>query len=309
MKILKIIGKCLATVLSLVLFALFITTMALFSSKEMITKENLSVYIKDAKVLNMDINVLFNKEESGITLKEKISQMAIEVGIPREITEDILKSDEINEFLGDFFSKTIIYIINGGDKPQISNEVTDKMASVAVSSLEEHINIMIEEEELKEYVYKYSDNLTRLIPERNEIIDSKTIEVASYILNFNNFYLYIAIFANIILICLFLLSFYKTIKYVGIPMLLSGILFVVLGCMNNLITQFVLNNINGLEIFIVPLITSFLTIVFKVGILFSFSGLLLTIIYIVLNRIIVHKRKKQILEQTKRINIEDIKIK
>ena len=59
--------------------------------------------------MNMDVNLIFNLEESGITLEEKIYNLGIDSNIPQEIVDDILKSEEINFILGDFFSKTIDY--------------------------------------------------------------------------------------------------------------------------------------------------------------------------------------------------------
>ena len=112
--------KCLINfLLSFFLLTLIILTMFITCSGILISKKNISDFINEANVLNIDINILFNKEESGITLKEKLVSLAIENNIPDEIINDILQTEEINQFLGDFFNQTIKYIINGDSKPRI----------------------------------------------------------------------------------------------------------------------------------------------------------------------------------------------
>lgn len=305
----KIVRKILVFFCTVMIFFLCLLTMLLSSGKSLVTKENLSDFIKDAEILNMDINVIFNKEESGITLKDKATEMGINTGIPKEIMNDIMASEEINDILGDFFNKTIDYAINGNKKPQMSDETVKKMQEVANLSLENHINIMMEEEELNQKVEDYCFNLIGLIPNRNEIIGNIPIGSIRLFINFDIVYLYLAILLLLVLTGILSWSFYKPIKYLGIPLLLSGIIFVILGCMNNFIGNVIGSQITNFKALIEPLIINLLTIWFKIGVLASFSGVLLIIIYVVINRIMINNKNIKILEETRRINIEDINIK
>jgi len=281
MKFIKVIANAL---ISIIVFILILISMFISSSQKLISKENISVFISDADILNVDVNVLFNQEEIKITLKEKITNLAILNNIPNEIVEDILKSEEINEMLGDFFNQTITYVIEGGSKPNIQDESVNKIKEVANISLNDNLNIMIEEDELNNYIESFSKSIVDIVPERDEIINNSDMELFKIMINFNLIYLYI------IILCLLLISifinkkYYIPFKILGISMFVSGILFVIMGSLEYIVTNFIIKDIQGMQPFIMPLITNVLTIWFKQGIMISFTSLFLILIYITLNR-------------------------
>ena len=270
------------------LFIAIVFTIIIYSGKSLLNKENLSNYIKNSNILNMDINVIFNLEESGMTLKEKIYNLGLECNIPDKIINDILKSDEINLILGDFFNETIYYLIDERSKPELSEEAVNKMIELASLSLEDNINIMLTDEELKIYVIDYANKLTEIIPDRQVMIGVLPISTINSILNFNINYLYLIMLGLLVLLVLFSWSFYKPIKYLGVNMLVSGIIFVILGCMNNFLNSLILSQIERLKVLVSPFITILLTIWFKCGVLISFSGVFLILIYVVINRIVIN---------------------
>ena len=139
----KLIKKILTFFCIIFLFIAIVFTIIIYSGKNLLNKENLSNYIKNSNILNMDINVIFNLEESGMTLKEKIYNLGLECNIPDKIVDDILKSDEINLILGDFFNETIYYLIDERTKPELSDDAINKMIELASLSLEDDINIML----------------------------------------------------------------------------------------------------------------------------------------------------------------------
>lgn len=257
----------------------------------MLNKENLSNYIKSSNILNIDINVIFNLEESGMTLKEKIYNLGIESNIPEKIMEDILKSEEINIILGDFFNETIYYLIDEREKPQLSNDAVTKMLDLACASLEDHINIMMSEDDLKSYILDFEEKLMDIVPERQIMIGVLPVSIIKSLLNFNTIYLVLLIFIILILLVLFLWSFYKPIKYLGTCLLINGIIFVILGSLNNFFSQLVLSQVERLKFVISPFITIILTIWFKCGVLISFTGVFIIIFYIVINRIVINNNK------------------
>ncbi len=291
MKILKIIRKAIAINCSILIFFLIVALVFLYSGKSVINQENLSNYIEDADVLNMDVNMIFNLEESGITLNEKIYQLGIESEIPEQILDDIISSDEINIILGDFFSNTINYLVNGDEKPQLSIDSINKMNEVANNSLDNHLNLILDSEVLDSYIQNFCNKLTDIVPERQEVIGRLPITYIQDFLNFNPLYLYLAILVLIIVIVVCLLSIYRPLKYLAIPMIISGVLFAILGSMNNFINSYVISNLDGLKPLISPFITIILTIIFKVGVLVSFSGVFIMITYVVINRIVINSHK------------------
>ena len=285
------IRKALAISCSVLIFILIVALVFLYSVKSLVNRENLSNYIENAEVLNMDINVIFNLEESGITLKEKIYQLGLESNIPEDVLDDIISSDEINIIFGDFFSNTIDYLVNGLNKPQLSEDSINKLIEVANDSLEDHINLMLESEQLEEYIRDFCSKLADIVPERYEVIGSLPITSIQAFLNFNQLYLYLMIAILLVIITICLWSIYKPIKYLAIPMISSGVMFAIFGSMNNFINDYVISNLDGLKPLISPFITILLTIIFKVGVLVSFSGVFLMIIYVVINRIVINNHK------------------
>lgn len=285
------IRKALAISCSVLIFILIVALVFLYSGKSLVNRENLSNYIENAEVLNMDINVIFNLEESGITLKEKIYQLGLESNIPEDVLDDIISSDEINIIFGDFFSNTIDYLVNGLNKPQLSEDSVNKLIEVANVSLEDHINLMLESEQLEEYIRDFCSKLADIVPERYEVIGSLPITSIQAFLNFNQLYLYLMIAILLVIITICLWSIYKPIKYLAIPMISSGVMFAIFGSMNNFINDYVISNLDGLKPLISPFITILLTIIFKVGVLVSFSGVFLMIIYVVINRIVINNHK------------------
>ena len=285
------IRKALAISCSVLIFILIVALVFLYSGKSLVNRENLSNYIENAEVLNMDINVIFNLEESGITLKEKIYQLGLESNIPEDVLDDIISSDEINIIFGDFFSNTIDYLVNGLNKPQLSEDSINKLIEVANDSLEDHINLMLESEQLEEYIRDFCSKLADIVPERYEVIGSLPITSIQAFLNFNQLYLYLMIAILLVIITICLWSIYKPIKYLAIPMISSGVMFAIFGSMNNFINDYVISNLDGLKPLIAPFITILLTIIFKVGVLVSFSGVFLMIIYVVINRIVINNHK------------------
>ncbi len=284
----KLLRQILTFFCIIFLFVAIVFTIIIYSGKNLLNKENLSNYIKNSNILNMDINVIFNLEESGMTLKEKIYNLGLECNIPDKIVDDILKSEEINLILGDFFNETIYYLIDERTKPELSDEAVNKMVDLALLSLEDNINIMLTKEELNEYILDYADKLTSIIPDRQVMIGVLPISTINSILNFNIVYLYLIMFILLVLIVLFSWSFYKSIKYLGISMLVSGLIFVILGCMNSFLNELILTQIERLKLLVSPFITILLTIWFKCGVLISFSGVFLILIYVVINRIIIN---------------------
>ena len=145
--------------------------------------------------------------------------------------------------------------------------------------------------QLEEYIRDFCSKLADIVPERYEVIGSLPITSIQAFLNFNQLYLYLMIAVLLIIITICLLSIYKPIKYLAIPMISSGVMFAIFGSMNNFINDYVISNLDGLKPLISPFITILLTIIFKVGVLVSFSGVFLMIIYVVINRIVINNHK------------------
>ncbi len=288
MKALTFIRISLAIILDIFIFLLIVILVLLSSTRQLINRDNLSNYIKTSEILNMDLGIILNKEEEGKTIKESIYELGVESNIPKEILNDIFKSEEINHIFGDFFNHTINYLFNEMGKPQLSKDSIDKLKEVANRSLDDNINLMLENEQLDSYIDEFSSKIVNIIPDRQEIVGDLPIDFIQKLLNFNRLYIYIIIAVLLFIITLLLWSLYKPLKYLAIPMIISGVMFAILGSLNNLFCSYVSSHIQNLTQLILPLITIFLTIIFKIGVLISFCGIFLMIIYVVINRIVIN---------------------
>lgn len=297
MKFMLFIRKSFAFLIAIGLFLTLVFTMLLITTKNLITKDNLSNYIEDAKILDMKANTLLDIGPEGkeITLREKIETMALEIGIPKEVVEDLLDSRELNELLGEFFSRTVNYVLNGGEKPHLSDETVDKMKRAALESSEHHINITLENEILEQYMDSYIQQLHGLLPERTHYLGTGVIvNNLRQFLNINSLYMYLLMAGMVLLIGLLTWSSYKPLKYVSIVMIIAGIMFAALGSANGILNGFIIGKLHSMQTIISPLITNILTLWFKCGVLVSFSGMFLLIIYAVIARVMKHSAYRHV---------------
>lgn len=272
--------KILSFILIIILFIIVFLTTIIVTTKNMIKTDNLADYIKEANILNTNISYIMDYDDD-VTLKDKISEIALSNGIPQKIVDDLLESDEIISLLGEYFSNLINYTINGEIKPEISLSTIEKIKKVSEESLDNHINIMMPKEELDEKIDQYIKQINTFVFERESVIEN--IKIIKDFINFKIIYFYIAILLILILLSL-LNKIHKAIKYFAIILLTLGIIFVTLGCLDGIIIDFVTNKFNITNKFIPPLITNLLTISFKNGVLISFIGVALIIIYMGINR-------------------------
>lgn len=291
MKFMNILRKICALVCSLALFCVLLLVMLLTTTRNLITKDNLASYIRDADILEMKANTLLDIGPDGnqITLKEKIEMIALDAGIPKEIVNDILKSKELNELLGEFFSGTIDYVLNGGAKPKLSDETVQKMKTVALESSARHINIILEDEQLEEYIENYTEELSQLLPERSHYIGNGVwVNNVRQFLNLNSLYLYMTIAILTVFIGLFCWSTYKPLQYLSITMIIAGVIFVIFGSADGILNPLLISKITSMKAIVSPLITNILTLWFKCGVIVSFSGMFLLVIYAVIARVMKH---------------------
>lgn len=296
----RVLRKSVTLFLSIILFALILVMMSILSAKTLISRDNLSDYSKNVDILNVDLGIIFNLDEKGVTLREEIYKQGLDSGIPDIIMEDILRSDEINIVLGDFFKNTIDYVLKNTVKPSISSSTVDKMIKLANESLENHMNIMMSSNELEIYVRNYCNRLTDIVPDRDLILKDyniNSIDRINQIIYFDMTNIYILILVVCLLICIVNRSIYKLFRYLGFTMILNGIIFVILGCLNDFFSTLLIDRYSNLGNFLEPLTINILTIIFKNGVLVSFSGLFIYLIYIIVNRIKLNSKINELLSK------------
>lgn len=297
MKVLTILRKTLATVCAFILFCLIVVIILLSTVKKIISKENIAEYINDSNVLELKANEFLEVEHENIsedsTIEDVILIKAKEAQIPDEVVNDLIESNELNVLLGDFIKGIIEYAIIDEEKPTLSEETINNLVLVASDSLESHIGIVMEQEELKKHIEEYISGLNDIVLEKNDIIiDNINLDIVKKVFTFNANYIYLAILILTILISLILWNWYYPIKYLGISITLAGLIFTIIGSLEwiiyGLIKEKFLMNIDLIH----PILNKILRVFFEKGVFYTAIGIFLIVIFIVINRF--HKNKKEL---------------
>lgn len=242
----------------------------------------------------MQVGKLLKTTDIGIsknsTIKETIIALARKENIPNQIIDDLVESNELNRLMSDFIRGIIDYAIIGDEKPTISYDAMKSLINFANNSLDDHINLIINKQQLEIYIEQYVMALNKLVPDRNEIvIDSHKVDIFRQILSFNVTYLYILTFLLILSIGLLLWNWYLPIKNLGIVVTISGVIFTVLGSLEWPIYNFIKLHISDMDNLIEPMLKQVLLIFFKEGVVYTIIGVFLIIIFVVINRFIRNK--------------------
>ena len=310
MKIVRLIKKSLVILCTVLLFFSIISVMLLTATKNIVSKESISDYINKANILELQVGKVLKTDNTSLdnnsTIRETILAMAKNASIPEAIIDDVIKSNELSNLLGDFVKGIIDYAVIGVEKPTISDEAKEQLINTANKSLESHIDLVMEEEELDKYIENFINTLNGMVPERNDIvIDSSKLDLVRNILTFDTTYLYVSILILTSLIVVLLRNWYYPIKSLGITMLISGVLFTIVGCLEWPIYNLIKDSIVKIDDLIHPLLNKVLMICFKEGVIYSALGIVLIILFVVIHRFIDNRKR---LDETKRINIEQINI-
>ncbi len=262
-------------ILSISLILVFLMLFFSITNKNLITEKNLTSYIEDGDILNVNASYILMTDEN-ITLKNKLSKVALQKGVPDLIVEDIMNSDEINEILATIFSDRIHDSEINIDDDLILN----KLNSVALESSESHLNITMSNEELSFYIDQFYNEVLSLLPEHINIIGNvQLLEYWELTIDYDNFVFYICITVIILLFIIINKSLYKPLKFIGISLLACGTIYVLLGSSEVVLNQIIMEQLNGPTDLLSPLITNLLTNWFVLGVVFAFTGIFIIILY------------------------------
>ncbi len=264
------------------LIGLFLVLFFFITNHNLINDNNLSTYINEADILNIKASYIFDVTDD-ITVLEKLEEMAFELAIPEEIIDDILKSEELTSILAEYFK---ISLNSYYDEVILSNDLIEKMIEIALVSSEDHLNIVLSDDVLEELIITYCNNVQSLMPEKLEVIgNSKILKIWNYSFDFNQLYLLLIGLVIVVLVTLVNKDFKKSIKYIGLTLMITGIIFVLFGSLDGVLNNYLTDELDGIKVILSPLITQLATIWFQTGFLLSFSGILIYLIFVFIKRI------------------------
>lgn len=272
MKFLNGLGKFFALIFSTIYYFLLLIMLFLMFSSKFITKE---FYVKTIK--KIDLSEIKIKEENNKTIEQLLIEKLEESGIDEKTSKEILKNEKLKEFVGNIIGNSISSIITKEKLIEVTNEDLKKIIN------EIPIDIKISDEELNELTNEINTAIKENIEYKEEInLDEKVISSIKFI---QSKYMYIFIMCfiiiNYLLISLLTWSFYKPLRYLSIPTILTGITLIVTIFLPSLLINIL--NVN-LPFNLEPIIKVLLNPLLIPGILLTISGVVMIVLYNIINK-------------------------
>lgn len=275
----KKIGYFASFIVSLIIFVLLITIVIIKSGQSMLNEKTINEYVNKTNVIDLkiknitygnDIKLKYDIDIENKTIEDVIRILGTYNGIDNQIVEELLKNDNFIKYMQDLLYKWINDAL-GNDIKIDSNRLNDIVNN---QEFVEDINNM----------FVISDN--------NFLYELKTTNVNSII---------IIVLGFTILTGLLTFTLYYPLLFLGVPSVLTGLLFIVLDNTKDGISK-LSNNILS---FSNDTINSLVNDMFdsNIGLILLMFGSILVLLFIII-KIKSHKK----LEKTVRINIEDIKL-
>lgn len=275
----KKIGYFASFIVSLIIFVLLITFVIIKSGQSMLNEKTINEYVNKTNVIDLkiknitygnDIKLKYDIDIENKTIEDVIKILGTYNGIDNQIVEELLKNDNFIKYMQDLLYKWINDAL-GNDIKIDSNRLNDIVNN---QEFVEDINNM----------FVISDN--------NFLYELKTTNVNSII---------IIVLGFTILTGLLTFTLYYPLLFLGVPSVLTGLLFIVLNNTKDGIAK-LSNNILS---FSNDTINSLVNDMFNsnIGLILLMFGSILVLLFIII-KIKTHKK----LEKTVRINIEDIKL-
>lgn len=263
MKFLKGLGKFFAVILSIFVCVVSLLMIFYISVSRFISTNNLKKVLNTSNVLKMEID--------GVSLEYEIIGIFEEFDISREDAKAVVSSQEFTNLMDDYFAKAIDYYILDKDFPTFDNNMLNNLLDLVMSK-NTKLNSS-QKEEIKKELMKEMDEIEESLPDKEEVMsDSFLKEITGIYSSISIFYFIGAIIILMFIIFVFTYSLYKPFKYIGISLIVSGILFmipyIIFGYLTKLINadMFVTSAIKNLayQFFITSLMVLSVGIVFVV---------------------------------------------
>ena len=275
----KKIGYFASFIVSLIIFVLLITIVIIKSGQSMLNEKTINEYVNKTNVIDLkiknityvnDIKLKYDIDIENKTIEDVIKILGTYNGIDNQIVEELLKNDDFIKYMQDLLYKWINDAL-GNDTKIDSNRLNDIVNN-------------------QEFVEDINDMF--VISDNNFLYELKTTNVNSII---------IIVLGFTILTGLLTFTLYYPLLFLGVPSVLTGLLFIVLNNTKDGISK-LSNNILS---FSNDTINSLVNDMFdsNIGLILLIFGSILVLLFIII-KIKNHKK----LEKTVRINIEDIKL-
>lgn len=271
----KVIGKILSFLYSILFGIVLFTLLLLITIKELFNPKIYKNMIKNIDFNQIKLSTFVDEEklkDKTITLEGYAIDYLEKQQIDSEIASKIVKDNEVKEMLSDFVSQASNYFLNNDKIPKIDNEKVKSITNKYISNIDEKIDI-------DEITNKINSKISETFQNKTEnMIPSNLQTIFDFLSSSYMYYILVGFIAfSYLLVALLNWSFINCLNFISIPAMVVGILF----CMLRLTFSLILNAISKIDIDTINnLISSMLNPILIIGISCIVFGIILLIIKI-----------------------------
>lgn len=283
----KVVKGILSTLLAIVVVPVLLAFIIYLSTNSILSKKNVEKLVKEADVSD------FLKDENGeyTEFGKELREDLINNGLPEAVVDEFVNSKEITDFVADYASNIINYVVYDEELKEIKAEDVSKLINDNVDSIVAELRAkrvegyeeLTEERvsEFKSHVEDISKEVEKSIPDmKKEIEDSEAKDVIGIIRFVFSSVVYIAL-VTVILILLLIILLLNRKKYNFL--IWYGVIFMIASLPIVLFTSFVSSiEIESNSRAMIDIIKSVFNKLSLYSYIFFFMGIILIIVAVIL---------------------------
>lgn len=287
-KFLTFLSKLTAFILSTIFLFILIGLVALFLTENLFSKSNISTIIENVDL--KEIKVSDNNEQK--TAFDYVYNYTSQLGLTKEATEELLKEEDVNKILTDYFSDIANFYLYGQDIPTYTKEQIMLDITKINNLLPAEKQISLTEEQVEKTTEEIN-NLSETLTTKQVLVNQESTFLTfndSYLKN-AKIYMLISLIIIFFLIALIRFKLYSPLGWCGIPMIMVGC-FYMLFSLTKYAIKALETSLEKYQYIIDLLSNSIFNKSLIYGIIILVIGLVMTIIYNVI------RNKKDYQEET-----------
>lgn len=307
-KILKGIGILITICLTFVYILFLVSTTTISTTKKIVSEKNINKILKEIDFLSLPASEITKTYDSDKTIKDLIEEELEKKGVNKNITNDVIASDELIDFISGYASKYIEYILKDNPKPTITEQEIKNI--ISVSKIEQSLGIDItdkQETEFNNFIKATVNEINKELPTKEDIVkDNRTKELIENIniLFTDNALVFMIIYLVVIYLIMALCrwSIYKPLMWTGISNIIVGIFLSMIYVLQYFIVKTYTNNEGTIDIIVKNLSDKVFKNFLITGLITIGVGISSIIIYNIVKKIIsnnnakVNKKEKTIID-------------
>ena len=306
----KFMGAIIAFLLCIVYMGCLLTLTTIETTKVLLKEESIKNTIENIDFLSLSANDTLGENYSvDKTIKEVLEEELEKNGVDKQITNEIIASEELTSLISSFINKYVNYIIYDDAKPIITEQEINNV--ISIEKIENTLSIKLstkEQEEINKFIKKTTKQLNEELPNKEDITKKEKNEKILLLINklFSDEVrkiLIISMFLIFLIIALCRFSLYRPFRALGVS---NIIIWFILSC-TYIIQKFglkrLLSHQGAIDMIIIDIVEQIFKTFLLTGIITIASGIFMLLIYGIIKKIIyerrirVEKGKKTIIDE------------